>query len=149
MVVGFPAGLYSTTLVCDGLALLLQDAFWFRMAYWSLIFGVISHLGAALSGIPDFLAVIREPRQKDARRPAQTHLVFGIGLLVVQVFNIAVHHSGEWSPGRSLALPVIISLVGAFLTGVQGWYGGELVYRHLVGIAAPESLAHDKHRKHH
>jgi len=149
MVVGFPIGLYTAALLCDGLSLLLHDAFWFRMAYWMIIFGVVSHLGAAASGLPDFVAILREPSQKEARRPAQAHLVFGIGLLVVQCFNIAARNGGDLPHAGSIALPVIINLVGASLTGVQGWYGGELVYRHHVGIELPEPSSPDKHRKHH
>src|SRR2546422_4350563 len=97
MVVGFPIGLYTSALVCDGLYLMLHDAFWFRMAYWAIVFGLVTHVTAAATGLPDFLAVMRE--QKDARRPATSHLVFGIGLLVVQGLNLAVRNGGG-IPGR-------------------------------------------------
>lgn len=137
MVVGFPIGLYTTSLVCDGLYLLLHEAFWFRMAFWAIVFGLVTHVGAAATGLPDFLAVMRE--QKDARRPATSHLVFGIGLLVVQGLNVALRNGGEIPAGGSVAMPVIVNVIGAALTGVQGWYGGELVYRHFVGVELPES----------
>ncbi|TLY12405.1 MAG: hypothetical protein E6K69_10695, partial [Nitrospirae bacterium] len=67
MVVGFPIGLYTTSLVCDGLYLLLHEAFWFRMAFWAIVFGLITHLSAIATGLPDFLAVMRDPEQKEAR----------------------------------------------------------------------------------
>jgi len=137
MVVSFPIGLYTSALVCDGLYLMLHEAFWFRMAYWAIVFGLVTHVGAAATGLPDFLAVMRE--QKDARRPATSHLVFGIGLLVVQGLNLAVRNWGEIPAGGSVAMPVIVNVIGAALTGVQGWYGGELVYRHFVGVELPES----------
>ncbi|MEK6525779.1 MAG: DUF2231 domain-containing protein [Nitrospirota bacterium] len=137
MVVSFPIGLYTSALVCDGLYLMLHEAFWFRMAYWAIVFGLVTHVGAAATGLPDFLAVMRE--QKDARRPATSHLVFGIGLLVVQGLNLAVRNWGEIPAGGSVAMPVIVNVIGAALSGVQGWYGGELVYRHFVGVELPES----------
>ncbi len=137
MVVSFPIGLYTSALVCDGLYLMLHEAFWFRMAYWAIVFGLVTHVGAAATGLPDFLAVMRE--QKDARRPATSHLVFGIGLLVVQGLNVALRNWGEIPAGGSVAMPVIVNVIGAALTGVQGWYGGELVYRHFVGVELPES----------
>lgn len=147
MVVGFPIGLYSSAVVCDGLYLLLNDPFWFRMAYWMLMFGLVSHLGAAATGLPDFFAILKE--HKEASRPAQTHLVFGISLLIVQGLNLAVRNGGELPHGGSIAFPVIINLIGAALTGVQGWYGGELVYRHHIGIELPDPILPDQHKKHH
>ena len=149
MAVGFPIGLYSSAVVCDLLHLTLGGDFWFRMAYWMVAFGLVSHLGAAATGLPDFLAVLRDPGQKDALRPAQTHLVFGVGLLIVQGLNLAVRNGGELPHGGSVGMPVVINLIGAALTGLQGWYGGELVYRHHVGIELPEPAPPDKHKKHH
>ena len=154
MVVGFPIGLYTTSLVCDGLYLLLHEAFWFRMAFWAIVFGLITHLSAIATGLPDFLAVMRDPEQKDARRPATSHLVFGIGLLVVQGLNLALRNGGDVPAGGSVAMPVIANVIAAALVGLQGWYGGELVYRHLVGIELPEpvgqtSAGKHKDKKHH
>jgi uncharacterized membrane protein len=146
MVVGFPIGLYSAALACDVLYLLLRDAFWFRAAYWALVFGVVTHLGAAATGVPDFLAIMRE-RMAVARHPALSHLIFGVGLLVIQGLNLAVRNGGDLPASGSVALPVIVNVIGAALTGVQGWYGGELVYRHFVGIDLPETAPPGKHQK--
>ncbi len=88
MVVAFPIALYSTALVCDVLYLITQEAFWFKMAFWTIAFGVITHVGAAATGLPDFLAIMRE--RTEARRPATSHLVFGVSLLVIQGLNLAL-----------------------------------------------------------
>ena len=140
MVVAFPIGLYTTAVVCDVVYLLLRDPFWFRMAYWAIVFGLLMHVVAALTGLPDFLMLMRErpdrPGIKEAQRAGSTHLVFGVGLLVVQGLNLAVRHSGEPS-GTSVAMPLIVNLIGLALVRVQGWYGGELEYRHFIGIDAP------------
>ncbi|MGH7166208.1 MAG: DUF2231 domain-containing protein [Nitrospiraceae bacterium] len=148
MVVSFPIGLYTTALVCDVLYLALHQAFWFRMAFWAIVFGLVTHVGAAATGLPDFLAVMRE--QKEARRAATSHLVFGVGLLVVQGLNLAVRNGGELPAGESITMPLIANLIGATMVGVQGWYGGELVYRHFIGVELPEP-ADDRHKgkKHH
>jgi uncharacterized membrane protein len=146
MVVGFPIGLYTSALVCDGLYLMLHDAFWFRMAYWAIVFGLVTHVTAAATGLPDFLAVMRE--QKEARRPATSHLVFGVGLLVVQGLNLAVRNGGDIPVGGSVVMPVLVDVIGATLTGVQGWYGGELVYRYFVGVELPDPTGDGLHGKH-
>jgi len=148
MVVSFPIGLYTTSLVCDGLYLLLHEGFWFRMAYWAIVFGLVTHVSAIATGLPDFLAVMRDPEQKEARRPATSHLVFGIGLLVVQGLNLALRNGGDVPAGGSVAMPVIANVIAAALVGLQGWYGGELVYRHLVGIELPEPLGQTSAGKH-
>ncbi len=137
MVVAMPIGLYSASLVCDFLYLALRDPFWFRMAYWAIAFGLVTHLAAIATGVPDFLAILQE--QKDAKRTAMSHLVFGISLLVVQGLNLGLRNGGEL-PATGVAMPVIVNLIGAALTGLQGWYGGELVYRHRVGIEPEPGL---------
>jgi uncharacterized membrane protein len=136
MIVGFPMGLYSVALVTDGLYLLLGDAFWFQTTFWMVAFGLVSHLGAAVSGVPDYLALRRDPAEAASRRPALAHLVLGLGLLVVQLLNLALRNLGN-VPDGSVALPVLTNLVAVSLTGLQGWYGGELVYRHHIGIERP------------
>src|SRR5436309_15110077 len=137
VVLGCPIGLCTSSLVCDGLYLLLHEAFWFRMAYWAIVFGLVTHLSAIATGLPDFLAVMRDPEQKDARRPATSHLVFGIGLLVVQGLNLAVRNGGDIPVGGSVVMPVLVNVIGATLTGVPGWYSGQLVYRSFMGLEMP------------
>lgn len=100
MVVGYPIGLYTASLVCDVVSLLSPEAFWFRMAFWTLAFGVVTHLAAAATGLPDFLVVMRE--QTEARRPAASHLIFGVALLVVQGLNLAVR---SWGASRPREVP--------------------------------------------
>jgi uncharacterized membrane protein len=110
---------------------MLRDAFWFRVAFWAIAFGLVTHLGAIATGLPDFLAILRE--RSDAKRTALSHLVFGVSLLVVQGLNLGLRHGGDL-PETGVAMPVIMNLIAAAVTGVQGWYGGELVYRYHIGI---------------
>src|SRR2546422_8070466 len=124
MVVGFPIGLYTSALVCDGLYLMLHDAFWFRMAYWAIVFGLVTHVTAAATGLPDFLAVMRE--QKEARRPATSHLVFGVGLLVVQGLNLAVRNGGGIPGGGGGGVAGVRQRIGgAMVRGEGGVRGGD------------------------
>jgi uncharacterized membrane protein len=153
MAVAMPIGLYSSALICDMIYLLLQDPFWFRMAYWIIVFGLVGHVGAAVTGLPDFLAIRRE--RGDAQRAATTHLLFGVGLLIIQVLNLVVRNVGTVPPSGSVGLPVLVNVLGVGLLGFQGWFGGELVYRHLVGVEVPvpppaeATGKHHKDKKHH
>ena len=132
MVVGFPIGLYNTALLCDLGYLFVSDPFWFRMAFWAILFGLVFHLMAAMTGMPDYLAVVKT--QSDARRVAHSHLVFGVSLLVIQILNLAVRNGGTLPADGSIALPLVVNLIAVSVLGLQAWYGGELVYRHRVGI---------------
>src|SRR2546426_1641976 len=130
MVVGFPIGLYTSALVCDGLYLMLHDAFWFRMAYWAIVFGLVTHVTAAATGLPDFLAVMRE--QKEARRPATSHLVFGVGLLVVQGLNLAVRNGGGIPVGGGGGMPGFVQRVGGHCARGGGWDRGGKGFRNFL-----------------
>jgi len=127
-------GLYSAALLGDALYLLLGDPFWFRMTFWMVAFGVVAHLGAAASGVPDYLALRRDPARRATLRPGQAHAVLGLVLLVVQIVNLAVRGGGSPPSDGSVLLPVLVNLVAVSLTGLQGWFGGELVFRHHIGV---------------
>lgn len=132
MVVGLPIGLYNAALICDVVYLLVADGFWFKMAFWLIVFGFITHAGAAITGLPDYLTVVRS--KSPATRIAQSHLIFGLTLFVVQGLNLALRNGGTIPADGSITLPFVINLIAVSLLGLQGWYGGELVYRHRIGI---------------
>ncbi len=140
MAVSLPIGLYTAALVADLLYLGLRDAFWFRMAFWAIVIGLVGHVGAVATGLPDLLGVKAERRQRpEAWRAATTHLVFGIALFIVQGLNAGLRNLGEFPAGGSIALPLIVNVLAMGVLGVQGWYGGELVYRHFVGVDVPQA----------
>ncbi len=132
MVVGLPIGLYTAALLCDFGYLVVSDPFWFRMAFWAILFGLFFHLMAAVTGMPDYLAVVKT--KTDARRVAHSHLVFGVSLLIIQILNLAGRNGGSLPVDGSIAMPLVVNLIAVSVLGLQGWFGVELVYRHKVGI---------------
>ena len=146
MTVGVPIGLYTAAFVADAVYVLAHDAFWFRMAFWCIAFGLLGNLGAVLTGLPDFFAIKKEV--PPAWNAATTHLVIGLGLVLLYAINFALHNWGDPLAGGNSILPFILSLVGAGLLGLQGWYGGELVFRHKVGVEETAAGGlHDAHQK--
>ncbi len=140
MVVGYPIALYTAALLCDVLYLSFRDPFWFRVAYWAIVFGLVANVAAAGTGLPDFLGVMRGGlAMKDAKRAATSHLIFGIGLLVAQGLNLATRNGGDVPGSGSVGLPVVVNVIAVAVLGVHSWYGGELVYRHFVGVDLPET----------
>ena len=146
MTVGVPIGLYTGAFVADAVYVLAHDAFWFRMAFWCIALGLLGNLGAVLTGLPDFFAIKKEV--PPAWNAATTHLVIGLGLVLLYAINFALHNWGDPLAGGDSILPFILSLVGASLLGLQGWYGGELVFRHKVGVEETTAGGlHDAHQK--
>src|SRR5207302_8338750 len=131
MTVGVPIGLYTAAFVADALYVLVHDAFWYRMAFWCIALGLLGNLGAVLTGLPDFFAIKKDV--PTAWNAATTHLVIGLGLVLLYIIDFALHNWGDPLAGGDSLLPFLLSLVGAGLLGLQGWYGGELVFRHKVG----------------
>ncbi len=149
MIVAYPIGLYTAGLVCDLLYVVVGDAFWFRVSFWAIVFGLVTHLGAAATGSPDFLAVMRAgPGQRNAQRAATSHLIFALGLLVVQGLNLGLRNGGQVPASGSIALPLVVNFMAVGLLGVLGWYGGELVYRHHVGVDLAEPDEGGPHGRH-
>jgi len=146
MIVGLPIGLYTAALVADAAYVFTNDPFWFRMAFWCIALGLVGNLGAVVTGLPDFLAIKKE--MPAAWNAGTTHLVVGLGLLLLYGINFVLHNWGTPLPGGDTLMPLVLSLGGASLLGLQGWYGEELVFRHKVGVEeSPGGGMHDGHQK--
>ena len=138
MIVPLPIGLWVFSLICDVIYRTASDnPLWDEMALYSLLVGIGGALLAAIPGFIDFLS-IADPR---AKRVALTHLI--LNLVVVALYAVNAWMRTESPAGSST--PFLLSILAILLLSVSGWLGGELVYRHGVGIdrpsAAPDSRA--------
>ena len=130
MIVPLPIGLWIFSLICDVIYRTASDnPLWDEMAFYSLLVGIGGALLAAVPGFIDFLS-IADPR---ARRIALTHLI--LNLVVVALYAVNAWLRSESPAGSST--PFLLSIVAIMLLSVSGWLGGELVYRHGVGIDRP------------
>lgn len=108
---------------------------WASFAYfstWLLAAGIATALLAALGGFIDFAG---EPRIRQIRK-AWYHMFGNLLAVVLSVINFLVH----MRDGAAAVLPegIVLSGVVALLLLFNGWMGGELVFRHGVGV-------HDRH----
>ncbi len=141
MLIPFPLGLLSTSLVFDVVHLLKGDRLWSQLAFWNIAAGIIGGLAAAVFGLIDWLAIPPGTRAK------RIGLLHGVGnVVVVALFGTSwLLRRGE--PAKRTALPISLSALGVFLSAVTGWLGGELVDRLGVSIDegahlnAPSSLS--------
>jgi uncharacterized membrane protein len=129
MLVPFPIGLWTFSLVCDFVYRFGGNPLWSDMAFYTMAGGTIGALFAAVPGLIDFLAVA----SKDAvtRRIGATHLT--LNLIIVALFAVNL-----WMRTRvaSDALtPFVLSIVAIGLLLVSGWLGWEMVYRRGIGTS--------------
>jgi uncharacterized membrane protein len=128
MLIPFPIALLVFALVADVGYAVAGDEFFARMALWMVASGLVTGVLAMLVGLLDFVALER-PRQL---RAGWIHAI-GNGVVVGLA---AVNLVGRILSGEDFVVPwglALSSVIGALLA-VTGWFGGELSYRHLIGV---------------
>jgi uncharacterized membrane protein len=141
MLIVFPLGLFSTAVIFDVIHLISGGPTWSLVSYWMIAAGIIGGLCAALFGVIDWSKI---PSGTRAYRIGVLH---GLGNVVV----VALFAVSWWlrrpDPGNPSAVAIGFMIVGAALSLITGWLGGELVDRLGVGVDdganlnAPSSLS--------
>ncbi|MBK8027145.1 MAG: DUF2231 domain-containing protein [Chloroflexi bacterium] len=124
MLVPFPIAALVGVLATDLAYTATNDLFWPVASRWLLIVGLITGVLAGVVGAIDYLgipAVRRKP-------PATVHAVGNIIALLLSVLNLGARLQSPTVTMIGLSVIVTLVLVGT------GWLGGELSYRHLVGV---------------
>ncbi|WP_414731510.1 DUF2231 domain-containing protein [Vitreimonas sp.] len=134
MLIVFPIAFWIGALVCDLVYASNPHEDWAQAAAWLTGAGVVTALVAALAGFTDFFGDSRIRALRDAWR----HMVGNL----IAVTLAAVSWGVRLSEGAAEAvLPWGLTLsaaVGVILL-YTGWKGGELAYRHRVGVMQPPS----------
>ena len=140
MLIVFPLGLLATAVAFDVLFLVTDNVLWTQAAFYMIGAGVITGLAAAVPGTVDWLAIPRGTRAK------RIGLVHGVGnVIVVALFALSWYMRRD-NPAAPPTEAVVAGLLGAGLSIVTAWLGGELVGRLGVGVDdgahldAPSSL---------
>ena len=142
MLIVFPLGLLATALVFDVIHLITGNATASIVSYWVIAAGVIGGLCAAVFGLVDWLGI---PRGTRAHRLGMLHGIGNVGVVALYAVSWLLRRP---DPGHPSILALLLMLVGAGLSLVTGWLGGELVDRLGVGVDdganlnAPSSLSH-------
>jgi uncharacterized membrane protein len=141
MLIPFPLGLLPTSVLFDILYLLTDDGQWSEIAFWMIAVGVIGGLAAIVFGAIDFASV---PDGTRAHSIGVVHALLSVSMVVLFAVSWLLRMGAPGEPG---VIPILLSLLGASLAVVTGWFGGELVERLGVGVAdgahlnAPNSLS--------
>jgi uncharacterized membrane protein len=135
MLIPFPIAFLIGALASDLAFWSTADPFWARASLWLAGAGLVTGALAAVGGLVDFL-LIRRVRDLTA---GWVHFLGNAAALLLTLWSV-LHRFGD--PVEAvLPLGLILSAVVAGLLGMTGWYGGELVFRHRIGQAAPREAA--------
>jgi uncharacterized membrane protein len=128
MLVPFPIVFLTGTLLADIGYWISEDDFWARAALWLVGAGVVSGLLAAVVGAIDFFTIERA-RQGSTGWTHALGNVLAVGLSLISYFIRRGDPADSvlWS-GLALSLVTVAILV------VTGWLGGELAFRHRIGV---------------
>ncbi|MGE5595504.1 MAG: DUF2231 domain-containing protein [Hyphomicrobiales bacterium] len=136
MLVVVPIGLFVWALVSDFIYLGTdKDKMWYDIAFWTGIAAIISAVIAALPGFGDFLTLAAK---SDARTMALTHMVLNLGVVLLYLIAMLLMLDDGATDGGSLATVIVLHAIGVAGLLVSGWIGGEMVYRHHLGMVADD-----------
>jgi len=131
LMIVFPITLFVGTLACDIVYVSGDNLDWARAARWMVGVGVIMGLLAALLGLTDFLG----DRRIRALSAAWLHAGGNLLAVLISLYSFWLRYergdAAAQPTGLVLSIIVVLILVGT------GWLGGELVFRHRVGVLPP------------
>ena len=129
MLVPFPIAFLVGTLLSDLAFWQGRDAFWATASVYLLGAALVFAALAALAGFVDFLGDRRVRSLGAARR----HMVGNLTAVILSAINLVLrlgNHVEAVLPA-GLSLSAVVALILLY----TGWQGGELVFRHGVGVA--------------
>lgn len=132
MLIPFPMVLISAAVVTD-IVYAVNDgeawaSAWASAAVWLLGGAVAMGTLAAIAGATDFFGV-REVREHNT---AKKHGIGNSLILVLTLVNFVVRLGDP----QDAVLPwgLLLTLSSAAMLGYTGWLGGELSYKHMIGV---------------
>lgn len=133
MAIAFPVAALMAAPATDTAARAGGDRFWTRASRLLLWAGLVSGVAASSVGLVDYLTI------REVRRLPGAHVHAGGNAVAMALvgLNLARRPANDREAPDDAGLG--LSLATVALLGVTAWLGGELSYRHGVGVIAPDS----------
>jgi uncharacterized membrane protein len=128
LLVPIPITCFVGTFITDLVYWRTANMMWANMSAWLLFVGLAVSVLAVLAGLADFLG----DRRVRALRPAWIHGLGNALALVLAIFNFFIHSRDAYTSVVPTGL--ILSGLVVLILLVTAWMGGEMVYRHGVGV---------------
>jgi uncharacterized membrane protein len=129
MLVVFPIAFLVGALATDLAFWRTGDHFWALASQWLLAAGVVMGALAAAAGLIEFLTISRV-RSLVA---GWVHFLGSVAAILIALWNL-LHRLGGDPSAVIVPFGLVLSAVVVALFLVTGWLGGELVFRHRIGI---------------
>lgn len=128
VLIPYPVAFLTAALVTDVLWWVTGNDLWPPFSVWLTGAGVVSGVVAAVAGLIDFVTIARVREHGTGwYHSAAAVLALGAGGI-----SWALRVGDE--AGAILPWGLTLAAITAALIGVAGWYGGELPYRHGIGV---------------
>jgi uncharacterized membrane protein len=129
MVIAFPIACFVLTFVSDLAFSATSNEFWATASLWLLGIGLITAAIAAATGLIDAFGDGRVRSLSDTR----FHAIGNVIALLIALYN----WYSRFEHGSSAVVPtgVILSGIVVLVLLFTAWKGGEMVFRHRVGVA--------------
>lgn len=144
MLIPFPIALWSTSFAVDVLFYFVRNDSLLLISKFLLAAGCLGALAAALPGFVDFLGL----RQREVKRLARWHAILNVLALVIFAASFYLRtRAGAPMVDYHLRIPFLLSLLGVILITISGWLGGELAYKHGVGVTPQHDTPEEERAK--
>lgn len=141
MLIAFPVALYVATVVTLLAFVATGDAFWYRVATWANLGGIVM---AAVAAIPGFIDLLSLPRHSRAQGTGLRHAAFNVLSLVLFTISAVILWRNADATVLDVTAPLVLGIVGTLSTVAAGWLGWTLVQTHHVGIQPQRRAASDR-----
>jgi len=128
MLVPFPIAFLVGTLATDLAFWGTGDQFWARASMWLVGAGLVMGALAAVFGLIDFLTIARAR----AGSTGWVHFLGNLAAVILALVSLLLRIGDPAAAVLPGGLVLSFIIVGILL--VTGWMGGELAYRHKIGV---------------
>jgi len=128
MLIPFPITFFVATFVADLVYWGTRSPAWAEATVWLLGAGIVMAALAALAGLADVFGDMQIRNLSDAWWHAGANIL----AVLIEIYN----WYSRYAHGGDAILPagLILSLIVVLLLLFSGWKGGEMVFRHRVGV---------------
>lgn len=127
MLIPFPIVCFIGTFLADIIYANSGDGGWARASYWLLGIGLATAALAATAGVIDYLGDDRIRRLGDALK----HMLANVAAVVIEAFNLVLRiDNRDFIASTGIWLSGLVVLLLLY----SGWKGGDLVYKHGIGV---------------
>jgi uncharacterized membrane protein len=142
ILVVFPIALFILSFIFDVVHYSTDNGLWATLSFWNMVAGIVGGLAAAVPGLIDYLKLDLTPQ---ARQTATVHLTLNLLIVGAYIVNAFLRYEAvDTAMVRDATVPTvpfILSIFGVVVLCISGWLGGQLVYRHHVGVHEGEPVA--------